>query len=135
MKAPPRRILAPARLTAAAAASTCSSDLGRARAGHDDHFVAADRNIADSDDRVLGPEGPARELVRLGDAEDLLDAVEDLDQPGIADLPPDRADDRPQRAGRPVHVEAHFDQLCDDALDLLAGRAFLHYYNHKETQN
>ena len=41
--------------------------LGRARAGHDDHLVAADAHIADRHDRVFGLERAARELVRLRD--------------------------------------------------------------------
>ena len=43
----------------------------------------------------------------------------------------DGADDRPQRAGRAVHVEAHLDELRDHALDLLFGRAFFHHDNHE----
>ena len=49
--------------------------LGGARSGHDDDFVAADPQVADRDDGVLGPETPAGELVGLGDAVHLLDAV------------------------------------------------------------
>ncbi len=34
-----------------------------------------------------------------------------------------------------MDVEAHLDQLRDHSFHLLAGGAFLHHYNHKETQN
>ena len=43
----------------------------------------------------------------------------------------DRAEHRPQRAGRAVHVEAHLDELRDDALHLLVGRPLLHDNNHR----
>ena len=51
--------------------------LRRARAGHDDHLVAADPHVVDRDDGVLGLEGAAGALVRLGDAQHLVHAVED----------------------------------------------------------
>src|SRR4029078_5468881 len=41
-----------------------------------------------------------------------------------------RAQHGAQRAGRPVHVESHLDQLGDDALHLRVGRPLLHYDNH-----
>ena len=58
----------------------------------------------------------AGELVRLGDPQHFLHAVEHLDQRGV-ELPvaADRADHGPQRAGRPVHVEAHLHELRDHA--------------------
>ena len=54
--------------------------LGRARARHDDHLVAADPHVADDDDGVLRLERAARELVRLGDAQHFVHAVLDLEQ-------------------------------------------------------
>ena len=53
-------------------------------------------------------------------------------RPGIAQpVAADRADHRPQRAGRAVHVEPHLDELRDDALHLLVRRPFLHHNNHE----
>ena len=45
----------------------------------------------------------------------------------------DRADHRARRAGRPVHVEAHLDQVRDDLLNLFLGRAFLHHDDHDQS--
>ena len=93
--------------------------LGRARTGHDDHLVAAYPHVIDHDDGVVGLERAAGQLVRLGDAVHLLDAVEDFEQRNVElARSADRAENRPQRAGGPVDVEAHFRQLRDDRLDL-----------------
>ena len=63
---------------------------------------------------------------------DLLHAVEHFQQPRIAGaVPADGADDRPKRAGRSVHVEAHFHQLRDDPLYLVVAGPLLHHYDHK----
>ena len=107
--------------------------LGRTRAGHHDDLVAADAQVADRDDGVLRPERPARELVRLGDAQHFLDAFEHFEQARIPfPAATDGADHRAQRAGRAVDVEPHFDELGDDTRDLLVGRALLHDHNHKK---
>ena len=80
LNAPPRRIFAPARLHRRRRRAHLRLGLRRARAGHDDHLVAADAHVADGDDGALGLERPARELVRLGDPQHLVHAVEQLDQ-------------------------------------------------------
>ena len=78
-----------------------------------------------------GLERAAGQLVRLGDAQHFLHALEHLDQRGVElAIAADRADDRPQRSRRAVHVEAHLDELRDDVLHLLVFRTFLHYDNH-----
>ena len=75
LNAPPRRIFAPARLTAAAVASTCSSD----SAEHGPAITMTSSppiaDVADRDDGVLGLEGAARQLVRLGDAQHFVHAL------------------------------------------------------------
>ena len=68
--------------------------LRRARTGHDDHLVTADPDIVNGDDGVLRLEGAACALVRLRDAEHLVDAVEDPDQLGIDLVGTDDTEDR-----------------------------------------
>ena len=93
--------------------------LGRARTGHDDHLVAAYPNIVEDDDRVVGLERAAGQLVRLSDAVHLLDAVEDFEQRRVElARAADGAKDSPERARGAVHVEAHLRQLRDDRLNL-----------------
>ena len=88
--------------------------LGRARARHDDHLVAADAHVADRDDRVLRLERAARELVGLGDPHDLLHAVEHFEQRADrpADVPPTAPITVRSAPRRPVHVESHLDQAA-----------------------
>ena len=107
--------------------------LRRAGTRHDDHFVTANPHVADGDHAVLRLERPAGELVRLGDADDLLDSFEHFEEPRIP-LPPatDRANHRAQRAARPVHIEPHLDQLRDHPLHLFVRRPFLHDHNHND---
>ena len=107
--------------------------LGRARTGHDDHFVAAYPHVVDRDDRVLGLEGPAGALVGLGDAQHLVHAVEDPDQLRIDLVRTDDAEHRPRGARRSVHVHAQFDEARDDRVDLRLGGPFLHYDDHDIT--
>src|SRR5207244_3818018 len=57
--------------------------LDRARAGHDDDFAAADLDAAGIDDRLLAPECPAGEFVRLTDPHHFLHAVVELELAGI----------------------------------------------------
>jgi hypothetical protein len=103
----------------------------RARARHHDDFVAADAHVVDGDDRVLRLERPAGELVRLADAQNLLYAIHELDEAGVDVIAAtDRADNGSIRAGRPMHVEAQFQKLVDDVLNLLVGRPLLHHHNH-----
>ena len=116
--------------TAAAAAAHLRFALRRARAGHDDHLVAADAHVADRDHGAVRLERPARELVRLRDAQHLVDAVQHLDQRLVGMPLADRAEHRARDAGRPVHVHPHFDQPRDDVLDLRLAGAFFHYNDH-----
>ena len=102
----------------------------RARTGHHDDLVAADADVADRDDRSLGLEGPARELVRRRDPQHLVDAVEHLDQAGVGMPLADGAEHGPLDTGRSVDVHAHLDQPRDDLLDLVLGGPFLHHYDH-----
>ena len=81
-------------------------------------------------DRRLRLERPARELVRLGDAQHLVDAVEHLDQPLVGMPLADGAEHGARHAGRPVHVHAHLDEARDDLFDLRLGGPFFHYYDH-----
>ena len=104
--------------------------LRRARAGHDDHFVAADPDVADGDDRAVRLERAAGQLVRLGDPQHFVDAVEHLDQPVVGMPLPDRAEHRARDAGRAVHVHAHLHEPRDDLLDLRFGGPFFHHYYH-----
>ena len=105
--------------------------LGRTGAGHHDDFVAADPHVADRDDAVFRLERAAGQLVRLGDPQDFLHAVQHLEQPWVAGpVAAHRADDGAKRARRAVHVEAHFHELRNDALDLFVGGALLHDYDH-----
>ena len=132
LNAPPRRTFAPAALDRRGA-SPRPAPRSRPSTGPamTIDLVAADPHVADGDDGVLRLERAAGELVGLGDPQHFLHAVEHLEQPRVElPLPADRAEHRAQRAGRPVHVEAHLDELRDDALDLLVGRPLLHDYNH-----
>ena len=52
LKAPPRKIFAPARLHRRRRRAHLRLAFGRAGAGHDDHLVAADPHVADGDDRA-----------------------------------------------------------------------------------
>ncbi len=105
--------------------------LRRAGPGHDDDLVAPNPQVVDDDHRVLGLERPAGQLVGLGDAHDLLHAVEQLDQPGVGLLgAADRAEHRAEGACGPVHVEPPFDELRDHLLDLVLTRPLFHHYDH-----
>ena len=107
--------------------------LGRARARHDDHFVATDADVADRNHGAFGLEGPARQLVRLGDAHDLVHSVEHLDQPGLRTVLADHAEHGARDARRPVHVHPDLDQTGHDELDLRFAGPFFHYDNHGST--
>ena len=105
--------------------------LHRARPGHDDHLVAADAEAAERHRGVLRPEGPARQLVGLGDAHHLVHAVHHLDEAGIEPpVAPHRAQHAAQLPGRPVHVELVLHQVRDDLLNLILARALFHHDNH-----
>ena len=114
LKAPPRRIFAPARLTAAAVASTCSS----VSAEHGPAITMTSsppiRTSPIVDDGVLRLERAAGQLVRLGDAQHLVDAVQQLDQPRVDLAAADHAEHRARGAGRAVHVHAHLHEVGDD---------------------
>jgi hypothetical protein len=107
--------------------------LRRARAGHDDHFIAADPEIADRDHGAFRLEGPARQLVGLGDAHHFVDPLEHFDQTFVGMPLPDRAEHRSRDAGRPVHVHPHLDEPGHDILDLCLRRPLLHHHNHDRT--
>src|SRR5262245_61560231 len=104
--------------------------LGRARAGHDDHLVAADADVADGDHGVVRLEGPARQLVRRRDAQHLVDTLEHLDQAGLGVSRSDGAEDGALDPRRAVYVHAHFHQSRHDLRDLIFGGPFLHHYDH-----
>ena len=104
--------------------------LRRARPGHDNHFVAADPDVAGHDGRVVGLERPAGQLERLGNPHHLVDAVEHLDETGVGLPLPDRAEHRSGDTGRAVHVHPHFNQPGDDLFDLGFAGPFFHYYDH-----
>ena len=104
--------------------------LGRARTGHDDDLVAAQPDVANHDDRSFGFERPAGELVRRRDPQDLVDAVQHLDEPGVRQSLAHGAEDGPLDARRPVDVHPHFHQARDDLRDLLFGGSLLHDYDH-----
>ena len=131
LKAPPRSTLAPARLHRGGRRLDLLLGLGRARPGHHDDLVAADPDIADGDDGVLGLERAARELVGLGDPHHLVHAVEHLEQPRVVlPSPPTapmtvRSDPVDRCTSKPI-----CDQLGDHALDLLLACAFLHHHDH-----
>ena len=98
LNAPPRSTLAPARFTAAAVVLHLLFGLGRARSGHHDDLVAADAHVADGEDGVFGLEGAAGELVRLGDAQHFVHAVQQLDQARIDLAAADHAEHGARRA-------------------------------------
>src|SRR5687767_1454099 len=104
--------------------------LRRAGTSHDDHFVAADADLAAREHGIVRLECAARELVRLADTEHLVYAVEHLDQSRI-DLA--AADDTQYGASGParaMHVHAELDQVGDDLFHLRIARAFFHHDNH-----
>ncbi len=94
LNAPPRKIFAPARRTAAAVARTCCSVSAEHGPAMTIDLVAADADVADRDDRGLRLERAAGQLVRLGDAHHLVHAVQHLDQPRVGPSLPDGAEHR-----------------------------------------
>jgi hypothetical protein len=98
--------------------------------GHDDYFVATYAHIVEGDDRVFGLVTATRTLVRLGDAQHFVDAVENLDH-FLLDLA--GADDpkhRARGARRSVYVHPQLDEPRDDRVDLRLGGPLFHYNNH-----
>jgi hypothetical protein len=102
----------------------------RTGAGHDDHFVASNPHVADGHDCRFGFEGPAGELVRLRDAQHLVDAFKHLDQPLVRMTLTDRPEHGPGDTGRPVHVHAHLHEAGHDLFDLRLAGPFFHDYDH-----
>src|SRR6266850_1189196 len=104
--------------------------LRRAGAGHDDHLVAPYSHVVDVDKGVLGLEGAARALVRLRDAEHLVDAVEDADQLGVDLVGADDAQHGSRHPRRTVNVHPQLDEARDHGIDLRLGGALVHYDDH-----
>ena len=102
----------------------------RARTGHDDHLVTADPDIVYCDDRVLRFEGAARAFVRLGDAQHLVNAVEDPDQLGIDLVRADHAEHGSRDARRPVDVHPQLDEALDHGINLRLRGALAHDDDH-----
>jgi len=96
--------------------------------------AAADLDPLDLEDRVRLVEFPARQLVRLEDRHDLLDAVDRLERLGLQlQLVADDTDDRP---GNPLAEVGHQAQRLDplnDVLDLLGGGMGLQDDDHPRT--
>ena len=102
-------------------------------ARHHDHLVAANPHVVEDHHRPRRPEGTTGQLVRLGDADHLVHAVQYLDETGVDRSPALAAHGPHHRArgtGRAVGVEPHLDQLCDHMLDLGFGRVLFHHDNH-----
>ncbi len=75
--------------------------------------------LAHLDDRVLGLEVPAHELVGFEDADDFLDAGQSLELEGVDGLSiTDDADDRLDLALRAVRLGTRLLQNVDDVVDL-----------------
>ena len=130
LNAPPRRILAPARLTAAAVVSTCSSD----SAEHGPAMtITSSPPIRTSPTTTTVFSGLKVRLASLygsRDAQHFVHAVLDLDQLRIAGAVADGANDRARRARRSMHVKPHLDELRDHRLNLRFGCPLLHDDNH-----
>src|SRR5206468_1606676 len=105
--------------------------LDGAGAGDRDEAAAADLDAADGDDRVLGVRLARDELVRLRDADRLLDAREDLELARVegAGVPGD-PDGRALLARDHVRLEPEEPDLLEDAVDLGLGAAGLHDDEH-----
>ena len=104
--------------------------LRRTGAGHDDHLIAANPQVVDRDDGVLGPIAAARPLVGLGDAHHLVDAFENADHFLVHFAGADHAEHRPGCSRRPVHVHPQLHQPGDNHVDLRLGGPLFHYNDH-----
>ena len=103
--------------------------LHAARAGHHDHALAADLDVADLDHRAARPEAAARQLVRRDDAVRFLHALHHLEHREVEIvLAAHAAEHGVDHARGAMHVEAHLDHAVDHALDLLFGGALLHHH-------
>ena len=91
------------------------------------------RTSSSCDDRVIGLEGPAGALVRLGDAQHFVHAIENPDQLRVDLVRADDAEHGARRTGRSVHVHAQFDKARNHHVDLRLGGPFLHYDDHDVT--
>src|ERR1019366_8797817 len=98
-----------------------------ARAGHDDHGVAADGQRAHAHDGAAGPKDAAGELIGRGDAMGFFDTLHDLEDGDVEIvLAADPAEHGVDHARGAVHVEFEIHQPIDHVLDLLFSGAFLH---------
>ena len=134
LKAPPRSTFAPARFTAAAAASTCSSFSAEQGPAMTITSSPPIRTSPIEIDAVLRLERAARELVRLGDAEHFLHAVEHFEQPRIAAarLPPTapitvRSAPVDRCTSKPISTSCAITRCTCSSR-----RPFLHHYNHND---
>src|SRR5439155_649594 len=102
--------------------------LDRAWSGHDHHLFAPDLHAAHVDDRVLGPELAARELERLGDRDDLVDAAEVREGLAVGvRVGADDADERSLLAARKLGLEADLVHAIDHGVDLAVGGGVAHH--------
>ena len=131
MNAPPRRILAPARLTAAAVASTCSSDSAEHGPAMTMTSSPPIRTSPIETIGVLGLEGAAGELVGLGDPQHFVHALLNREQLRIAVALPDGAD-HGARSHRSIGCTSNPISIsCAMTASIWASRrALFHHNNH-----
>ena len=133
LKAPPRSTFAPARFTAAAAASTCcsfSAEQGPAMT------ITSSPPIRTSPTEMTLFSGLNVRLASLyGSVMRTTSCTPSSTSRSLGSRcapATDRANHRAQRAARPVHIESHLDQLRDHPLHLFVRRPFLHDHNHND---
>ena len=109
--------------------------LDGARAGDHGQVAAADLDPLDLEDRVVGVELAAGELVRLEDRHDLLDAVDRLERLGLQLLlVADHADDRPRDPLAEVGREAQRLDPLEDVVDTVRGGVRLQDDDHRRSR-
>jgi hypothetical protein len=101
-------------------------------ARHGNDLGPSHRNPAELDDGVFRLEGTPRQLVGLGDAQDLPHTGQDLHQPWIDGLlgRPDGPQNRIVDPTRAVNVVPVIDEGLDNLLHLLVARRVLHHDDH-----
>ncbi len=132
MKAPPRKIFAPASATTSGRCHQLLFRLDGTRSSHDDDFVATNFDPVDVDDRRLWMKFATGELVALGNPKDLLDGVAGLNRrlQALADWYADDADNCRAFADREVDVEALLLNSGDDVFPLFGRVPMFHDDDH-----